>query len=40
VVTVLCDSGHKYCSRLYNRQWLTEKGLLEAAEAGMQVVER
>jgi cysteine synthase A len=34
VVSVLCDSGHKYGSRLYNRQWLTEKGLLEAAEAG------
>jgi cysteine synthase A len=34
VVSVLCDSGHKYGSRLYNRQWLAEKGLLEAAEAG------
>jgi len=32
VVTILCDSGSKYQSRLFNRQWLTEKGL--AAEAG------
>jgi cysteine synthase A len=34
VVTVLCDSGHKYGSRLYNRQWLTEKGLQDAADSG------
>jgi cysteine synthase A len=34
VVTVLCDSGHKYGSRLYNRAWLTEKNLLDAAEQG------
>jgi cysteine synthase len=31
IVTVLCDSGHKYQSRLYNPRWLAEKGLLEAA---------
>jgi len=31
VVTVLCDGGHKYQSRLYNREWLAGKGLLEAA---------
>jgi cysteine synthase len=35
VVTVLCDSGHKYGSRLYNRAWLTEKSLLDAAEQGI-----
>jgi len=31
IVTVLCDTGVKYQSRLFNRRWLTEKGLLEAA---------
>jgi cysteine synthase A len=28
IVTVLCDGGSRYQSRLYNRQWLAEKGLL------------
>ena len=28
IVTVLCDGGARYQSRLYNRQWLVEKGLL------------
>jgi cysteine synthase A len=28
IVTVLCDSGSRYQSRLFNRQWLAEKGLL------------
>jgi cysteine synthase len=27
IVTVLCDSGSRYQSRLYNPQWLEEKGL-------------
>ena len=27
IVTVLCDSGSRYQSRLYNTQWLEEKGL-------------
>jgi cysteine synthase A len=40
VVTILCDGGAKYGSRLYDRQWLTEKGLLEAAEAGKRMVGR
>jgi cysteine synthase A len=31
IVTILCDSGAKYQSRLFNRKWLAEKGLLEAA---------
>jgi cysteine synthase A len=26
VVTMLCDHGGKYRSRLFNREWLTEKG--------------
>jgi cysteine synthase len=33
IVTVLCDTGSKYLSRLYNRAWLMEKGLLDAALA-------
>ena len=31
IVTVLCDSGAKYLSRLFNREWLAQKGLLDAA---------
>jgi cysteine synthase A len=31
VVTVLCDNGSKYLSRLFNRDWLAQKGLLESA---------
>jgi len=32
IVTVLCDGGAKYQSRLFNREWLEHKGL--AAHAG------
>jgi cysteine synthase A len=32
IVTVLCDSGTRYQSRLYNKQWLAEKGLLAGVE--------
>jgi cysteine synthase A len=35
IVTILCDSGSKYMSRLYDRAWLADKGLLEAADAGV-----
>jgi cysteine synthase len=31
IVTVLCDSGAKYQSRLFNTEWLQQKGLLSAA---------
>ena len=31
IVTLLCDTGAKYQSRLFNRKWLAEKGLLDAA---------
>jgi len=31
IVTVLCDSGSKYLSRLFNRDWLQQKGLLQYA---------
>lgn len=34
IVTILCDAGHRYQSRLYSPTWLAEKGLLEAAKAG------
>ena len=27
VVTMLCDGGGKYQSRLFNKEWLAEKGL-------------
>jgi len=27
IVTVLCDGGAKYQSRLFNREWLEQKGL-------------
>jgi cysteine synthase A len=30
IVTVLCDGGTRYQSRLFNREWLAEKGLLPA----------
>ncbi len=33
VVTVLCDGGAKYQSRLFNRQWLAQKGLAQFALA-------
>ena len=32
VVTVLCDTGSKYLSRLFNRDWLMQKGLLQAGQ--------
>ncbi|MDY6783943.1 MAG: cysteine synthase A [Cyanobacteriota bacterium] len=28
IVTVLCDGGSRYQSKLFNREWLTQKGLL------------
>jgi cysteine synthase A len=34
VVTILCDGGAKYVSRLFDRGWLEEKGLLAAAREG------
>jgi cysteine synthase A len=33
IVTILCDSGQKYQSRLFNPEWLASKGLAEAARA-------
>lgn len=27
IVTILCDSGHKYQSKLFNREWLSKNGL-------------
>jgi len=31
IVTMVCDTGAKYLSRLFNREWLAQKGLIEAA---------
>ena len=31
IVTVLCDTGAKYLTRLFNKEWLAQKGLLSAA---------
>jgi cysteine synthase A len=33
IVTILCDGGHKYVSRFWNREYLGQKGLLEHADA-------
>jgi cysteine synthase len=33
VVTILCDSGHKHQSRLFNREWLASKGLASGLDA-------
>ena len=30
IVTILCDGGAKYASRLYNPAWIREKGFLDA----------
>jgi cysteine synthase A len=32
IVTILCDGGQRYQSRLYSRAWLEQKGLAAAAE--------
>src|SRR5687768_13420777 len=37
IVTILCDTGAKYQSRLFNRKWLADKGLLDAAGLAHQV---
>jgi cysteine synthase A len=31
IVTILCDGGHKYVSRFWNRDYLAQKGLAEHA---------
>ncbi|AQZ09769.1 (ZYRO0G20834g) [Zygosaccharomyces parabailii] len=30
VVTILCDSGHKYADKVFSKKWLEEKNLYEA----------
>ena len=32
IVTILCDSGDRYKSRIFNPEWLASKGLLETLE--------
>ncbi len=34
IVTILCDGGAKYQSRLFNRRWIAEKGFAGAIGAG------
>jgi cysteine synthase A len=34
IVTILCDGGHKYQTRLFNREWLAAKGLADFARRG------
>lgn len=36
VVTVLCDSAHKYSDRLFSQKWLREKGLWDAIPSHLQ----
>jgi cysteine synthase A len=36
IVTVLCDGGAKYQSRLFNPEWLAQKGLVRAAAVAPQ----
>lgn len=40
VVTILCDGGAKYVSRLFDRNWLVEKGLQESAQQGERAARR
>lgn len=35
IVTILCDSGARYQSRLFNKTWLQEKGLFDSANQGL-----
>lgn len=32
IVTILCDGGARYSSKIYNREWLEEKGLADVLE--------
>jgi len=38
VVTILCDGGHKYLSRFWNRDYLDQKGLAVHADAARRQV--
>jgi cysteine synthase A len=38
VVTILCDGGHKYLSRFWNRDYLEQKGLSGPADAARRMV--
>jgi cysteine synthase A len=33
IVTILCDTGAKYQSRLFDRKWIAEKGLTESTQS-------
>lgn len=34
IVTILCDGGDRYASKMYDRRWLEKNGLLDASLAG------
>ena len=36
IVTILCDSGARYQSRLFNREWLEGKGLRQPTQNSIQ----
>ena len=38
IVTVLCDSGDRYRSRLYDGDWLATKGLQQPQRAGLEAI--
>ena len=38
IVTVLCDSGDRYRSRLYDGDWLATKGLQQPQRARLEVI--
>ncbi|SCV03761.1 LAMI_0H10748g1_1 [Lachancea mirantina] len=35
VVTILCDTGHKYADRVFSKKWLIEKGLYDAIPSSL-----
>jgi cysteine synthase A len=37
IVTVLCDSGDRYRSRLYDREWLEGRGLRQPEQAASSI---
>ena len=39
IATILCDAGSRYVSRLYNPEWLAQKGLTPKAK-GLEFLER
>jgi cysteine synthase A len=40
IVTILCDGGQRYLSKIYNPTWLTEKGLSPQTRSAKELLER